>query len=65
MNGEQATFKGQGVGTLLGGGAVSYRGANYYYSNSGKFRSLNSIAVLFEYEADADGNTTSKAWEWK
>jgi hypothetical protein len=26
---------------------------------------LNSIAVVFEYEADAEGNTKSKLWEWK
>jgi len=28
-------------------------------------RRLNTIAVVFEYEADADGNTRSKTWEWK
>ena len=63
--GEQATFKGQGVGRLLAGGAVSYRGASYYYSDSPSFRRLNAVAALFEYEADADGNTKNKAWEWK
>ena len=63
--GEQATFKAQGVGRLLDGGAVSYRGASYYYSDSPKLRRLNGVAALFEYEADADGNTKSKLWEWK
>jgi len=63
--GEQATFKAQGVGRLLDGGAVSYRGASCYYSDSPKFRRLNAIAVVFEYEADADGNTKNKLWEWK
>jgi hypothetical protein len=63
--GEQATFKAQGVGKLLDGGAVSYRGAQYFYSASPKLSRLNSIAVVFEYEADADGNTKSKTWEWK
>ena len=63
--GEQATFKGQGVGKLLEGGAVSYRGACYYYSDSPKLRRLNGIATVFEYEADADGNTKSKLWEWR
>ena len=63
--GEQATFKAQGVGKLLDGGAVRYRGASYYYSDSPNLRRLNGIAALFEYEADADGNTKSKLWEWK
>jgi hypothetical protein len=63
--GEQATFKAQGVGKLLDGGAVSYRGAQYYFSNSQKLSRLNTIAAVFEYEADAEGNTKSKLWEWK
>lgn len=63
--GEQATFKAQGVGKLLDGGAVSYRGAQYFYSDSPKFSKLNAIATVFEYEADAEGNTMSKLWEWK
>jgi len=63
--GEQATFKASGVGRLLDGGAVSYRGASYYYSNSPKLSRLNAVATLFEYETDADGNTKSKLWEWK
>lgn len=63
--GERATFKAHGVGKLLDGGAVSYRGAQYFYSDSPKLSRLNSIAAVFEYEADADGNTKSKLWEWK
>ena len=63
--GEQATFKAQGVGKLRDGGAVSYRGATYYYSDSPNFRRLNAVATVFEYEADADGNTKNKLWEWK
>ena len=63
--GEQASFKAAGVGKLLDRGAVSYRGASYYYSDSPNFRRLNAVAVVFEYSADADGNTKSKAWEWK
>ncbi len=63
--GEQATFKAAGAGRLLEGGAVSYRGACYYYSDSPKLKRLNTVAVVFEYEADADGNTKSKFWEWK
>ena len=63
--GERATFKAHGVGKLLDGGAVSYRGAQYFYSDSPKFSGLNRIAVVFEYEADAEGNTKTKLFEWK
>jgi hypothetical protein len=63
--GERATFKAQGVGKLLDGGAVSYRGASYYYSESTKLSRLNAVATVYEYEADADGTTKSKLWEWK
>ena len=62
---EVATWKGQGVGKLLGGGAVSYRGALYYSTESSKLTRLNTIAAVFEYEVDAEGNTHTKLWEWK
>ena len=62
---ERATFRAQGVGKLLEGGAVTYRGASYYYSESPKLGRLNTTAVVWEYEADADGNTKNKMWEWK
>src|SRR5262249_12679903 len=32
----------------LEGGAVSYRGAQYFYSDSPKLNRLNSVAVVFE-----------------
>jgi len=65
QDGEVATWKGQGVGKLLGGGAVSYRGALYYSTASSKLAHLNTIAAVFEYEVDAEGNTHTKLWEWK
>jgi hypothetical protein len=65
QDGETATWKGGGVGKLTGGGAVSFRGAIYYSSASPKLARLNGIAVFFEFDVDADGNTHSKVWEWK
>jgi len=26
---------------------------------------LNKVAVIFEYEVHAEGNTRSEFWEWK
>ena len=50
---------------ILDGGGVSYRGAQYFYGDTPKLSGLNRIAVVFEYEADAEGNTKTKLLEWK
>ena len=63
--GELATWVGQGVGTIKKGGAVSYRGAVYHQSSTPKWARLNNVAVVFEYEVNAKGNTKSQLWEWK
>ncbi len=63
--GELATWTGQGVGTIKKDGAVSYRGAVYYQSSSARWSRLNSVAAIFEYEVDAQGNTRAQLWEWK
>lgn len=60
-----ATWKGQGIGKFNEGGAVSYRGAVYYYTASPKLARLNTAAAVFEFDVDAEGNTHSKLWEWK
>ena len=62
--GELAQWKGMGVGKFVGAG-VSYRGVLSFQSNSPTFSRLNTIAVVFEFETDAKGNTQSKLWEWK
>ena len=64
-NGETATWKGAGAGTIKPGGAVSYRGAVYYSASSPALARLNTVAAVFEFEVDAEGNTHTKLWEWK
>ena len=64
-NGDVATWTGQGVGTIKKDGSVSYRGALYYQTSSPKWSRLNSIAGIFEYEVDAQGNARSEISEWK
>ncbi|MBI2833321.1 MAG: hypothetical protein HYX76_02720 [Acidobacteria bacterium] len=63
--GELATWVGQGVGTIKQDGAVSYRGAVYYQTSSPPWARLNSVAAIFEYEVDAQGNSRAQLWEWK
>jgi hypothetical protein len=61
----QISWKGAGAGTFKERGAVSYRGAIYYYTASPKLSRLNTVAGVFEFDADESGNTQTKVWEWK
>lgn len=63
--GEMATWIGQGVGSFTKGGGVTFRGSIYLYSASAKWKRLNSVASVFEYEVDADGNYKGTLTEWK
>jgi hypothetical protein len=63
--GEVLTWVGQGVGSARKDGGVTYRGAVYYRTSSPALARLNSVAAVFEYEADAQGNTRAQIWEWK
>ena len=66
VDGEMATWFGQGVGKFVGKGpAVSFRGAVYFQSRSEKLSCLNCIAVIFEFDSDDNGVTHEKLWEWK
>jgi len=64
-HGKMATWTGHGVGTMKKDGTTSYRGAIYYQTTPTRLSRLNKVAVLFEYEIDAEGNTRSEYWEWK
>ncbi|HWQ31680.1 MAG TPA: hypothetical protein VNQ79_02260 [Blastocatellia bacterium] len=63
--GDLATWVGQGVGTVKKDGSVSYRGTVYYQTSSERWMRLNSVAAIFEYEVDTEGNTSAQLWEWK
>jgi len=64
-DGKTATWTGHGVGTTNKDGTASYRGSIYYQSTPQEWSRLNKVAVLFEYEIDAEGDTHSQYWEWK
>jgi len=63
--GDVATWTGQGVGTFRKDGTLAYRGAIYAQSASPKWSRLNGVAVVYEYEVDAQGNTRAQYHEWK
>jgi len=63
--GELSTWVGSGVGTIRKDGGVSYRGAVYHQTSTATWLRLNTVAAIFEYEVDAQGNSRSQLWEWK
>jgi hypothetical protein len=65
-SGEMATWVGTGVGRFTGhGSGTLFRGSVYYQTSSERLSRLNGLAGVYEYEADENGNTTAKFWEWK
>jgi hypothetical protein len=63
--GDVVQWTGTGRGRFTGQGGASFRGVIYYQTTSEKFARLNGVAVVFEHEADGDGNVTNRLWEWK
>jgi hypothetical protein len=60
-----ASWRGNGIGHLGAGGAVSFRGAIYYEKASGSLAGVNNKVGVYEYEVSADGSTRGQTWEWK
>jgi hypothetical protein len=63
--GDTVTWHGVGCGQFQEGGAVRYVGALGYTTTSTKLAQLNKVMGAFEFTVDAEGNTSSKTWEWK
>ena len=56
---------GAGMGRFTGdGAAVSFRGALYFHGVTGTLARLNGVALLYEWEIDAQGNAQTPFWEW-
>ena len=64
-DGKTATWTGHGVGAMNKDGTANYRGAIYLQIMPVQLSRLNNVAVLFEYQVDAEGNMGSEYWEWK
>lgn len=63
--GERARWTGDGVGKVHEDGRTSFRGAIYYETDASAWKRLNSVAAIFEYEEDAEGNARTEEWEWR
>ena len=65
-NGDIVKCIGRAVGRPKGAGAAAtFRGTIHFQTSAEKLLQLNGVAGIFEYEADENGNTETKVWEWK
>ena len=60
-----ATFRASGIGTFTAEGGASFRGVVYFQAAAPSLARLNGIAVVYEWDVDADGHATWELWEWK
>ena len=66
QEGDVATFRAAGAGNFTDAeGAIAFRGAIYHKTASQDWAALNGLAVIYEWDVDADGNASYKGWEWK
>jgi hypothetical protein len=63
---KMASWIGQGIGKMESG-KIRFRGSIFFRTTStgGKLSFLNNTVGVFEFEADQEGNCSSKVWEWK
>ena len=63
--GEIATWKGYGIGNYNVSSRTDRGSVFFKTASNGKLSFLNNKIGVFEYEADENGNTNGKIWEWK
>jgi hypothetical protein len=65
--GESFSWNGIGLGQPKGGMAISYRGCKIFEASasSQKLAKINKVTVVFEADADENGDGWHKHWEWK
>ena len=64
-DGDIPTWKGYGIGRYNGHNRTDKGSVFFKTSTNGKLALLNNKIGVFEYEADENGNTNGKIWEWK
>ena len=60
-----ATWKGYGIGCYNGRNRTDRSSVFFKTMSTGKLAFLNNTIEVFEFEADKNGNTNGKIWEWK
>jgi hypothetical protein len=65
MSGEMACYRATGTAKMMKGQMPVWRGVLYIESPTPKWGALNGVALVYEYDLDANDNTHVKLWEWK
>ena len=60
-----ATGNYSATGAPTADGGFSFRGIAYFETVAPSLSALNGGAFVFEYETDAEGQSTWDLWEWK
>ena len=64
-DGSHASWQGHGVGQFTQSGSITWRGSIIYDTDSPAFAALKGVAAVYEWETDASGKVSGKAWAWK
>ena len=66
LEGDLATYTGEGIGRYDASSVLNWRGAIFFATSSeGKLGFINNLVGVFEAQVDGQGNFTDKIWEWK
>lgn len=65
-NGEKAHLNGFALGKPLGAGnSAHFASCGIMRTTAPHWKRLNEVAIVSEYDVDAQGKFTVRAWEWK
>lgn len=65
VDGGVGTWTAAGVGRFTGNGAaVSFRGAIYLLTAPDALAHLTHVAIVYEWDIDAESNAVGGFWEW-
>jgi len=62
---EGAIWNAQGISQMTGGGVATHSVFSLAFQAAGGLERLNHVLVIGEQDVDADGNVTTRLWEWK
>ena len=59
------TFRATGIGSPTADGGFAFKGVVYFESAAPSLSSLNGVAVVYDWNVDANGDASWDLWEWK
>ena len=59
------TVRATGIGSPTADGGFAFKGVVYFESAAASLSSLNGVAVVYDWNVDANGDASWDLWEWK